>query len=55
MRPIIGGYVPPDRVVGRDHFIQKMWKTLEDQSIVLVAERRIGKTSCDTEDGKRSS
>ena len=45
MRPIIGGYVPPDRVVGRDAFIQKMWRTLENQSIVLVSERRIGKTS----------
>ena len=45
MRPIIGGHVPPDRVVGRDDFIQKMWKTLENQSIVLVSERRIGKTS----------
>jgi len=45
MRPIIGGNVPPERVVGRDGFIQKMWSTLEDQSIVLVSERRIGKTS----------
>lgn len=45
MRPIIGGHVPPDRVVGRDDFIQKMWKTLENQSVVLVSERRIGKTS----------
>ena len=45
MRPIVGGYVPPERVVGRDDFIEKMWKTLENQSIVLVSERRIGKTS----------
>lgn len=45
MRPIVGGNVPPDRVVGRDEFISKMWATLEDQSIVLVSERRIGKTS----------
>ena len=45
MRPIVGGNVPPDRVVGRDEFISKMWAALEDQSIVLVSERRIGKTS----------
>ncbi len=45
MRPIIGGNVPPERVVGRDDFINKMWNTLENQSIVLVSERRIGKTS----------
>lgn len=45
MRPIIGGNVPPERVVGRDDFIDRMWRTLENQSIVLVSERRIGKTS----------
>ena len=45
MRPIIGGYVPPGRVIGRDNFIKKMWNTLENQSMVLVSERRIGKTS----------
>jgi len=45
MRPIVGGHVPPDRVVGRDEFISRMWATLEDQSIALVSERRIGKTS----------
>ena len=45
MRPILGGNVPPSRVVGRDGFIRKMWQSLENQSIVLVAERRIGKTT----------
>ncbi len=45
MRPIIGGNVPPERVIGRDDFVKKMWNTLENQSIVLVSERRIGKTS----------
>ncbi len=44
-RPILGGNVPPQRVVGRDGVIAKMWTLLEDQSVVLVAERRIGKTS----------
>ena len=45
MRPITGGNVPPKRVIGRDAFIKKMWDALENQSILLVAERRIGKTS----------
>ncbi len=45
MRPILGGNVPPDRVIGRDAFIRKMWRNLENQSVVLVAERRIGKTT----------
>ncbi len=45
MRPILGGNVPPSRVVGRDNFIRKMWRGLENQSVVLVAERRIGKTT----------
>lgn len=45
MRPILGGHVPPERVIGRDSFIERMWKALENQSVVLVSERRIGKTS----------
>ncbi len=45
MRPILGGNVPPERVIGRDTFIRKMWRSLENQSVVLVSERRIGKTS----------
>ena len=45
MRPILGGNVPPDQVIGRDVLIHKMWRLLDDQSLVLVAERRIGKTS----------
>ena len=45
MRPILGGNVPPSKVIGRDAFIRKMWQNLENQSVVLVAERRIGKTS----------
>jgi hypothetical protein len=45
MRPILGGNVPPRQVIGRDALIDKMWRTLETSSIVLSAERRIGKTS----------
>jgi len=40
-----GGNLPPHEVIGRDEFIAEMWETLQRQSIVLTAERRIGKTS----------
>lgn len=40
-----GGEIAPDDVVGRDRLIQQLWQTLERQSVVLVAERRMGKTS----------
>ncbi|MBW4552945.1 MAG: ATP-binding protein [Aphanocapsa sp. GSE-SYN-MK-11-07L] len=40
-----GGQLAPDEVVGRDRLIAKLWRILERQSLVLTAERRIGKTS----------
>ncbi|MBK7992560.1 MAG: ATP-binding protein [Blastocatellia bacterium] len=40
-----GGYIEPTNVVGRDDFIKTIWNILEQQSLVLTAERRIGKTS----------
>ncbi len=40
-----GGEIAPDEVFGRDGLITRFWRTLEVQSIVLVAERRIGKTT----------
>jgi hypothetical protein len=43
--PILGGDVPPECVVGRDELIEKMWRILERDSIVLVSERRTGKTT----------
>jgi hypothetical protein len=39
-----GGYIPPSEVVGRDRLIKRLWGILERQSLVLSAERRIGKT-----------
>jgi len=39
-----GGYIPPDEVIGRDELIQRLWRILERQSLVLCAERRLGKT-----------
>jgi len=40
-----GGEIAPEEVIGRDRLIQRLWETLESQSVVLVAERRIGKSS----------
>ncbi|MDG4561144.1 MAG: ATP-binding protein [Candidatus Competibacter sp.] len=40
-----GGYVSPENVVGRDRFINDLWQILERQSLLLTAERRMGKTS----------
>ncbi|MCM1985013.1 ATP-binding protein [Lyngbya confervoides] len=45
MRVNPGGNLAPDEVVGRDRFIKKLWKILDRQSLVLTAERRMGKTS----------
>ena len=40
-----GGGLKAAEVVGRDDFVAAMWRTLERQSILLTAERRMGKTS----------
>ena len=40
-----GGEIAPEDVIGRDRLIQRLWETLRSQSVVLVAERRIGKSS----------
>jgi hypothetical protein len=40
-----GGGLAPSEVVGRDRFIASLWETLERQSVLLTAERRMGKTS----------
>ncbi len=39
-----GGQLPPSQIVGRDELIRRLWRVLERQSLVLSAERRIGKT-----------
>ena len=40
-----GGQIPAAEVVGRDRLIQAIWRSLERQSVILTAERRMGKTS----------
>lgn len=39
-----GGQLDPAFIVGRDRLIDEIWKTLEQQSVWMTAERRIGKT-----------
>ena len=40
-----GGQIDIKAVVGRDQVIQLVWDTVEQQSVVITAERRIGKTT----------
>jgi hypothetical protein len=40
-----GGYIPPQEVIGRDQLIERLWRILARQSLLLTAERRMGKTS----------
>jgi hypothetical protein len=45
MKTSPGGALAPNEVMGRDRLIEKIWSILERQSLVLTAERRMGKTS----------
>ncbi|XZN96223.1 MAG: hypothetical protein ACM65K_25820 [Microcoleus sp.] len=40
-----GGEIAPAEVMGRDKLIADLWGILEQQSVILSAERRMGKTS----------
>ncbi len=40
-----GGILAPQDVIGRDNLIAKIWAILEQQSVILSAERRMGKTN----------
>lgn len=40
-----GGQIDLKAVVGRNSLIQSLWEILEQQSVVMTAERRIGKTT----------
>lgn len=45
MKVNTGGTLAPEDVIGRDKLIAKIWDILEQQSVILSAERRMGKTS----------
>jgi len=40
-----GGQIDTKAVIGRDLLIKLLWETIEQQSVVMTAERRIGKTT----------
>jgi hypothetical protein len=44
MLPNPGGKLAADDIVGRDGLVQQLWTTLQGQSVVITAERRMGKT-----------
>lgn len=45
MRANPGGQIAPEEVIGRESLIGRLWKVLGRQSVLLTAERRVGKTS----------
>lgn len=45
MRANPGGVIAVEDVVGRDDLTARIWSVLENQSVVLTSERRLGKTS----------
>ena len=45
MKVNTGGNLAPEEVIGRDQLITKIWDILEQQSVILSSERRMGKTS----------
>ena len=45
MKPNPGGILSGEAVIDRENEINKIWLALENQSVVLVSERRVGKTS----------
>lgn len=40
-----GGQLDLKSVIGRDELVSSLWETLDNQSVVMTAERRIGKTT----------
>ena len=44
MRANPGGEIAPGDVIGRTKLIERIWSTLRTQSLIMVAERRMGKS-----------
>lgn len=44
MKPNPGGIITGDEIIDREQEIQSIWKALQNQSVVITSERRIGKT-----------
>ena len=44
MQAVPGGNISGEAIIGREKEISDIWRTLEKQSVILTAERRVGKT-----------
>ena len=40
-----GGEISPEEIIGREKLIAQIWSILEQQSLIFIGERRIGKSS----------
>ncbi len=40
-----GGEIAPEEIIGREKLIAQIWAILEQQSLIFIGERRIGKSS----------
>ena len=40
-----GGEIVPEEIIGREKLITQIWSILEQQSLIFIGERRIGKSS----------
>lgn len=45
MKPNPGGIITGEAIIDRENEINEIWHALENQSVVLTSERRVGKTS----------
>jgi AAA+ ATPase superfamily predicted ATPase len=45
MKPNPGGIIKGEAIIDREKEIKSIWRALQNQSVVLISERRVGKTS----------
>lgn len=45
MKPSPGGIITGNAIIDREKEISSIWRALQNQSVVLISERRVGKTS----------
>ncbi len=45
MKPNPGGIITGEAIIDREQKIEEIWRALDNQSAVLISERRVGKTS----------
>lgn len=45
VKPNPGGTITGEAIVNREKEIESIWRTLQNRSVVVTSERRVGKTS----------